>query len=94
MLISAYGTFQTFKPLNLSNKVFGNFDWLPHDLNALNLISWIQIQYNPDYSSPQGPKKSDEYTVVTNKPNAITMYLNGKAISRGFENVANMPVGE
>jgi len=40
---------------------------------------------------PKGPKQSDEYAGVTNKPNAKIMHFNGRAISRGFQNVMNKP---
>ena len=55
---------------------------------------YFLVQYNPVYSSPEGPKKSDEYAGVTNKPNANTMHLNGRAFSRGFRNATNMLVDE
>ena len=42
----------------------------------------------------KGPKKSDEYAAVTNRPNTITRHLNRRAISRGYENVTNMPVDD
>ena len=52
---------------------------------------YFLVQYNPVYSSPEGPKKSDEYAGVTNKPNADLICLNGRVISRGLKNATNMP---
>ena len=33
---------------------------------------------------PKGPKKSDEYAGMTNKPNANIMHLNGRVIFRSY----------
>ena len=54
----------------------------------------IHAQQNPVYLSPQGIEKSNEHAGVTNKPNANIMHSNGRPISRGFENVTNMPMKE
>ena len=58
-------------------------------------LQWVNVYSRIRFiRHSKGPKNSDEYAGVTNKPDANIMHLNGRATSRDFKNAKNMPVDE